>query len=132
MELKSALNVRFSSRMRCDLILRNIYSNFPKTITEFYDLMEKLTYFFNKNYLTSEALCDIIISKSPKEMKTILWQAKALNKSWPEICKMSEELAGVVFNDTDDKKLLIKPYNDTEILENNEEFQIGSCKVNKF
>ncbi|KCZ73926.1 hypothetical protein H311_05113, partial [Anncaliia algerae PRA109] len=54
---------------------------------------------YNKQYLPSEALVDIVISKSPKEIKTLLWQAKLNGKNWIEVVKMAEELACLAYND---------------------------------
>ncbi|KCZ73904.1 hypothetical protein H311_05135, partial [Anncaliia algerae PRA109] len=64
-EIKTSLALRFTSRMRCDLILKELYESCPNNLENYFKLLEKSSYLFNKHYLPAEALTDIVISKSP-------------------------------------------------------------------
>ncbi|KCZ78105.1 hypothetical protein H311_00875, partial [Anncaliia algerae PRA109] len=43
-EIKSSLSARFTSRMRCDVMLKELYDLFPQNLENYFSMLERATY----------------------------------------------------------------------------------------
>ncbi|KAF9760594.1 Retrovirus-related Pol polyprotein from transposon [Nosema granulosis] len=98
--LRSALVNRFGSQQRTDLSLsRFLTAPSPKTRGEYTSFLNDASILFKKNYMNIVPLTQVVINKSPGDMKALLLQAAETAQSWDSFIKRAENVAWIAFPD---------------------------------
>ena len=107
-ELISLLRKRFEASQRIDVTLsRFISTGIPNSWEEFSTLLKDGTIIYEKKLMQEAALFQMIVNKSPIEIKGLLYQTALGAKSWDEFMQKAEEDAWIAFPD----KMLLRVEN---------------------
>ena len=88
-EICQALENRFSSRRNVNQVLRKILqAAVPKSSRELSEILEDANYLYDRRYMQSKDIADMVIDQMPDVLKIILWNGKCQNQEWPEMAKM--------------------------------------------
>ncbi|MGL4848941.1 MAG: hypothetical protein ACRC28_08430, partial [Clostridium sp.] len=66
---------------------------------EYSEMLRQATAIYEKEVVTLRALAEMVVQKTPSEIKTYLWQTARNTLSWEDFIQMAEEVAGIAFPD---------------------------------
>ncbi|MGL5707633.1 MAG: retroviral-like aspartic protease family protein [Aeromonas sp.] len=98
--LVSQLKKRFGDQKKTELTLsRFLSSAHPRTREEFSGLLRDATAIFEKKMMSNETLAQMIVTKSPSEIKALLYQTALSVSSWDAFVQKAEEVSWIAFPD---------------------------------
>ncbi len=99
-ELIELLINRFSSQQQTEVTLSKFLTERnPSSREEFTDLLKHATGLYKKGYMNIVPLTQVVIKKSPTEIKSLLVQAAETLQTWDQFIKRAEDIAWIAFPD---------------------------------
>ena len=94
----AGLEQRFQSRANVTKVAqRFLEDSIPSSSGEFFAMMNDASYLFNRGYMSFDALSDRIISRSPPEIRSAIWQAASSLRSIFDLSKVVERVVPLAF-----------------------------------
>ena len=123
--ISTALETRFSSRKNVNQIIRKIVqSPVPKSSSELSKMFEDANYLYERRYMDSKDIADLIIDQLPEILKLILWNIKSQYQEWPEMAKAVLDASELILDGR-------KPENPPVTLESIDDDKMEVCRINK-
>ncbi|KRH93508.1 pol polyprotein [Pseudoloma neurophilia] len=95
------IKTRFHSQNTSNSTLtRFLHTNQVSTFQEYNKLLQDATLLHDRQLLQTKPLVQLLITKSPAEIKTLLYQKGQVTERWDEIVKIAEEASWIAFPDS--------------------------------
>jgi hypothetical protein len=99
-DIISLIKKRFGVQKRTEMTLsRFLAAEHPRSRSEFSELLRDGTWIHEKNMMNNTALAQMIVNKSPIEIKALLYQTASMVNTWDEFVQKAEEVAWIAFPD---------------------------------
>ncbi|KAF9760593.1 Retrovirus-related Pol polyprotein from transposon [Nosema granulosis] len=96
--LLESLKKRFGNSKRTDDVLRRFLdSESARSYDEFISLLRDATFLYEKECINMKSLVRLTISKSPSEIKSLLYQFACTSGNWSNFIKETEEASWLAF-----------------------------------
>lgn len=100
LELQSLMMKRFGAQQNTDITLsRFLSTTVPQSREEFSKLLCDATTVNEKNLINRAALIQMVVNKSPKEIKALLYQTACESGTWENFIQKADEVSWIAFPD---------------------------------